>query len=116
MRKGIFNDLLRQEVVGIIVVVILIGVILSVNAPGVSSYFNQYPLLRTVSIMIIVGLSQLFVISVDQVNLALRSTGLLSGLSTAFLLKVTLINYCFGQRTHWLQFDRKSFMNCPSLI
>lgn len=116
MRKSIFYDLLRQEVVGIIIAVILIGVILSVNVPDVSSYFNLHPLSRMVSIMILVGLSQLFIISVNQFNLSLRSTELFYGLSANLLLKGTLINYFFGQRVRWFQIDRRSFMNsCPFL-
>lgn len=87
MYKGILKSLLRQEVIGIILVVVLISAILSVTAPGFNSFFNLNSLSRTVSITIIVGLSQLFVLSIGQFNLALGSMGLLSGLFTAVLLQ-----------------------------
>ena len=111
MRKGIIYYLLRQKVVCIIIVVIFIGVIISVNPPDVSLYFNLNPLSRTASIMTLVVSSQLFIISVNHFNLSLRSTELFYGLSANLLLKGTLINYFFGQRARWLQIDRCIFMN-----
>jgi len=75
------------ELIGISAVVILMFVLLAIWAEGFTSFYNMNNLLKTISITILVGLSQLSVLSIGHLNLALGAMGCLTGMFTGFLLQ-----------------------------
>ena len=87
MFRKMIKEIFSNELVGIILVLILIIVFLSVFAQGFLSFYNMNNLLKTISIIILVGLSQLAVLSIGQFNLALGSMGCLTGMFTGYLLQ-----------------------------
>lgn len=87
MKKNSIQKMIGGELIGISVAVILIFVLLVIWAEGFTSFYNMNNLIKTISILILVGLSQLAVLSIGHLNLALGSMGCLVGMVTGFLLQ-----------------------------
>lgn len=87
MKKNVFQKIISGELIGISVVLVLIFLLLVFWAEGFTSFYNINNLLKTVAILILVGLSQLAVLSIGHLNLALGSMGCLTGMFTGFLLE-----------------------------
>ncbi len=87
MKKNGFRKVFSGELTGISVVLILIFIILVVWAEGFTTFYNMNNLIKTIAVIILVGLSQLSVLSIGHLNLALGAMGLLTGMFTGFLLE-----------------------------
>ncbi len=79
--------IIGAELAAISIVLILIGLFLVFWAEGFASPYNLNNLLKTIAIIILVGLSQMSVLSVGHFNLALGSMSCLAGMLTGFLLQ-----------------------------
>jgi ribose transport system permease protein len=87
MKRNDIQKMIGGDLIGISVAVIVIFVFLAIWAEGFASPYNMNSLLKTISITILVGLSQLVVLSIGNLNLALGSMGCLTGMFTGFLLE-----------------------------
>jgi ribose transport system permease protein len=87
MKKNGFRKVFSGELTGISVVLILIFIILVIWAEGFTTFYNMNNLIKTIAVIILVGLSQLSVLSIGHLNLALGAMGLLTGMFTGFLLE-----------------------------
>lgn len=89
MKKNGFQKIIGGDLVGISVALILIFFMLVVWAEGFTSFYNMNNLIKTIAILTLVGLSQLAVLSIGHLNLALGAMGCLTGMFTGFLLEST---------------------------
>jgi ribose transport system permease protein len=72
------KKLLQADLSSVIVPLIVIFVLLLATSPGFLSAYNMYSVFQSVPIFIIVGLAQMTVLSLGQMNLAVGSIGVLS--------------------------------------
>lgn len=89
MSQKIIQKLIKWEMAGVILPILLISLLLHFLADGFLTPFNLDSLALTVAITSIVGLSQLLTLSIGQFNLALGSMGAF----TAMLLGALLEKY-----------------------
>lgn len=87
MQRKLIKEIFKGELAGIVIVLALIILLLVVFAQGFASFYNLNALSRTIAIIIVVGLSQLAVLSIGHLNLALGAMGCVSGMFTGFLLQ-----------------------------
>ena len=78
---------IRQELTGAAIPLVLLGLALAFFHRGFFSTYNNQSLLTQSAIFTIVGLSQLAVLSIGQMNLALPAIAASSGMSLAYLIK-----------------------------
>jgi ribose transport system permease protein len=79
--------LLRSQLLGILVPVVLVAGAMSFAFPGFASAFNVDALLATVAVGSVIGLSQVAVLAVGQFNLALPAFGAFTGTVLGWLLQ-----------------------------
>ncbi|MBU3875824.1 ABC transporter permease [Faecalicatena sp. AGMB00832] len=72
------KQLLQADLSSVIVPIIVIFAILAATSEGFLSSYNMYSVLQSVPIFVIVGLAQMVVLSLGQMNLAVGSIGVLS--------------------------------------
>jgi len=87
MQNKYVKRIIREELLGIIIALTLIILVLVFFAEGFASSYNLNALSKTIAIIIVVGLSQLAVLSIGHLNLALGSMGCVTGMFTGFLLQ-----------------------------
>ncbi|MFO8021604.1 MAG: ABC transporter permease [Perlabentimonas sp.] len=87
MREKFSKKLIGGDLFAISIVFALIILFLVFSSDGFASQYNLNNLLKTIAIIILVGLSQLSVLSIGHFNLALGSMGCLTGMLTGFLLQ-----------------------------
>lgn len=76
MKKA--KQLLQADLSSVIVPIIVIFAILAATSEGFLSSYNMYSIFQSVPIFVIVGLAQMVVLSLGQMNLAVGSIGVLS--------------------------------------
>ena len=89
MKKFSIQKVMSGELLGISVAVILIYILLFIFADGFTSFYNMNNLLKTISVIVLVGFSQLAVLSIGHLNLALGAMGCLTGMFTGYLLQTS---------------------------
>lgn len=72
------KQLLQADLSSVIVPIIVIFLILAATSEGFLSSYNMYSVFQSVPIFVIVGLAQMVVLSLGQMNLAVGSIGVLS--------------------------------------
>jgi ribose transport system permease protein len=82
------KKVIQFELTGVLGVVILICLILGFVTHGFFSHYNLESISLTIAIAIIVGLSQLSVLSIGNFNLALGPMGALGGVCTGVLMQI----------------------------
>ncbi len=82
------KNLLHADLSSVIVPLIVLGIILSITSSGFLSYYNIYSNLQTISIYVIAGLAQMTVLALGQMNLAVGSIGVLSGVVLGYTMQV----------------------------
>ncbi|MCF8138869.1 MAG: ABC transporter permease [Desulfotignum sp.] len=81
------KKLLAGDLIGILIILAVIITLLGFFGEGFLSSYNLENLSKTIAVTIIVGLSQLAVLSIGHLNLALGAMGCLTGMFTGFLLQ-----------------------------
>lgn len=76
MKKA--KQLLQADLSSVIVPIIVIFTILAATSEGFLSSYNMYSIFQSVPIFVIVGLAQMVVLALGQMNLAVGSIGVLS--------------------------------------
>lgn len=76
MKKA--KQVLQADLSSVIVPIIVIFAILATTSEGFLSSYNMYSVFQSVPIFVIVGLAQMVVLSLGQMNLAVGSIGVLS--------------------------------------
>lgn len=72
------KQLLQADLSSVIIPIIIIFVLLSATSEGFLSSYNMYSVFQSVPIYVMVGLAQMVVLSLGQMNLAVGSIGVLS--------------------------------------
>jgi ribose transport system permease protein len=83
----VWDLVIRQELTSAALPLILLGLALAIFHRGFFSAYNNQSLLTQSAIFTIVGLSQLAVLSIGQMNLALPAISVSSGMLLAYLVK-----------------------------
>lgn len=73
------KTLFQADLYSVIVPIVVISVILAATSEGFLSTYNLYSIFQAAPIFILVGLAQMVVLSLGQMNLAVGSIGVLSG-------------------------------------
>lgn len=73
-----YKRLINVDWAGLLLLVILSVILMSVISPAFLSTYNKYVVLRDVAVTLLVGLSQLVVLAIGQMNLSLGTIGGLS--------------------------------------
>jgi ribose transport system permease protein len=87
MLANMKKKLLAGDLIGILIILAVIITLLGFFGEGFLSSYNLENLSKTIAVTIIVGLSQLAVLSIGHLNLALGAMGCLAGMFTGFLLQ-----------------------------
>ncbi len=87
MLTNVKKKLLAGDLIGILMILAFIISLLAFFGEGFLSSYNLENLSKTIAVTIIVGLSQLAVLSIGHLNLALGAMGCLAGMLTGFLLQ-----------------------------
>ena len=85
--KKVKGFILNSNLTSSLIPIIAIGVILSITTEGFFTGFNLFSIGKNGSIIIIVGLAQMVVISLGQMNLALGSMGCSSAIVSAVFMQ-----------------------------
>lgn len=72
------KQLLQADLSSVIIPIVIMFVVLATTSKGFLSSYNIYSFFQTVPIYVIVGLAQMVVLSLGQMNLAVGSIGVLS--------------------------------------
>lgn len=72
------KQLLQADLSSVVIPIIVIFGLLAVTSEGFLSSYNMYSVLQSVPIFVLVGLSQMVVLALGQMNLAVGSIGVLS--------------------------------------
>lgn len=81
------KQLLQADLSSVIVPIIVIFTILAATSEGFLSSYNMYSVFQSVPIFVIVGLAQMVVLSLGQMNLAVGSIGVLSSVVFGFAMQ-----------------------------
>lgn len=81
------KQLLQADISSVIVPIIVIFTILAATSEGFLSSYNMYSVFQSVPIFVIVGLAQMVVLSLGQMNLAVGSIGVLSSVVFGFAMQ-----------------------------
>lgn len=81
------KQLLQADLSSVIVPIIVIFLLLSMTSEGFLSSYNMYSVFQSVPIFVIVGLAQMVVLSLGQMNLAVGSIGVLSSVVFGFSMQ-----------------------------
>jgi ribose transport system permease protein len=73
--SSLFRKVANVEWAGLLAVVVLAAVIMAITSPAFLSTYNKFVVSRDVAITLLVGLSQLVVLAIGQMNLALGAIG-----------------------------------------
>lgn len=79
---------LRTDLTSVIFPIFILFAALSLTSPGFLSEYNMYSNLQSIPVYAIVGLAQMAVLSLGQMNLAVGSIGCLSGIILGMCLQV----------------------------
>lgn len=82
--KKLFN----ADLTSVIIPVLILFVLLSMTSSGFLTKFNLNSIMQLISVYVIVGLAQMAVLSLGQMNLAVGSIGCLSGIMFGMCLQV----------------------------
>ena len=82
------QKLLRYDLTSVALPLILLFIILVTTSKGFLSSYNITSLLQQVSILVLIGMAQMFVLSLGQFNLALGSMGGLSAIMMGYFMQV----------------------------
>lgn len=85
--KKIKALILSSNLTSSLIPIIIIGVILSITTEGFFTRFNLFSIGKNGSVIILVGLAQMAVMSLGQMNLALGSMGCCSAIVSAILMQ-----------------------------
>ncbi|MFN0193292.1 MAG: ABC transporter permease [Aestuariivirga sp.] len=87
-RAGVLAQLVRSDLLGVLVPLIVVAVAMTAVFPGFASPFNLNALLATIAVTSLVGLAQVCVLAIGQFNLALPAIGAFTGMILGWLLQV----------------------------
>lgn len=82
------KKLLRSDLSSVIVPLIVLGIVLSITSSGFLSPYNLFSNFQTIPIYVIVGLAQMSVLALGQMNLAVGSIGVLSGVILGYAMQI----------------------------
>ena len=84
----LFSNLFKKDWFGLLIVVFFGAIIISLLKPAFISPFNIYVLMSSISLMLLVAMSQMIIISIGQMNLSVGAIGGLVAISFAGLMEV----------------------------
>ena len=87
-KSSFFRKLVNVEWAGLFAVVVLAAVIMAITSPAFLSTYNEFVVSRDVAITLLVGLSQLVVLAIGQMNLSLGAIGGLVVVTTGGLIEI----------------------------
>jgi ribose transport system permease protein len=86
--QGLRGLLVRSDLIGVLIPLLLAIAGMTLGTPGFASAFNLNALLATVAVTSLVGLAQMSALAIGQFNLALPATGAFVGMALGWLLQV----------------------------
>ena len=84
----LFSNLFKKDWFGLLIVVFFGAIINSFLKPAFISPFNIYVLMSSISLMLLVAMSQMIIIAIGQMNLSVGAIGGLVAISFAGLMEV----------------------------
>lgn len=82
------KQIMRYDLVGVILPLVVLFILLITTSKGFLTPYNITSILQQISIFVLIGMAQMFVLSLGQFNLALGSMGCLSAIIMGFLMQV----------------------------
>ena len=82
------KKLLQADLSSVVLPILLISVVLSITNEGFLSSYNMYSVFQSVPIFVVVGLAQMSVLSLGQMNLAVGSIGVLSSVAFGYCMQM----------------------------
>ena len=82
------KKLLQADLSSVVLPILLISIVLSFTNEGFLSSYNMYSVFQSVPIFVVVGLAQMSVLSLGQMNLAVGSIGVLSSVVFGYCMQM----------------------------